>query len=221
MFAALQDIPMTEEVASTTSTVDLGQLGEDELVLRAQSGENEAFGVLLVRLESPVRRFIWRLLGTHDAEDDIVQDVFISLYNNLHRVDVKQGIRPYVYRIARNRAYDELRKLKRREMLSFDDEPVEAYASLSALPDSGDEPEEVAHWLLIQLEVREAIDRLPEMQRQALILYSEEDLSYTEIAAVMETTVGTVKSRLFHAKQTLRRLLRPETLEALDGAFGR
>jgi RNA polymerase sigma-70 factor (ECF subfamily) len=92
---------------------------------------------------------------------------------------------------------------------------------LSALPDSGDEPEEVAHWLLIQLEVREAIDRLPEMQRQALILYSEEDLSYTEIAAVMETTVGTVKSRLFHAKQTLRRLLRPETLEALDGAFGR
>lgn len=216
MIAAVQeDAPMTEEVAPT-----LTHLSEDALLTLAQAGNTEAFGILLVRLDSPVRRFIWRLLGTHDAEDDIVQDVFIALYNNLHRVDVSKGLRPYVYRITRNRAYDELRKLKRREIVSMDDEPVEAYASLSAIPESGDEPEEVAHWLLIQLEVREAMDRLPELQRQALILYSEEELSYAEIAQVMNTTIGTVKSRLFHAKQTLRRLLRAETLQALDSAFG-
>ena len=74
MIAAIQDAPMTEE-AAPTATVDLAQLSDDELVLHAQAGESEAFGLLLVRLESPVRRFIWRLLGTHDAEDDIVQDV--------------------------------------------------------------------------------------------------------------------------------------------------
>lgn len=216
MIAAVQqDEPMTEEVSPT-----LTHLNEDELLRLAQTGHDEAFGVLLVRLEAPVRRFIWRLLGTHDAEDDIVQDVFIALYNHLHRVDVTKGLRPYVYRITRNRAYDELRKLKRREMVSIDEEPVEAYASLNALPATGDEPEEIAHWLLIQLEVREAMDRLPELQRQALILYSEEELSYAEIAQVMDTTIGTVKSRLFHAKQTLRRLLRAETLQALDSAFG-
>jgi RNA polymerase sigma-70 factor (ECF subfamily) len=212
---------MIEEVAAdSTPSVSLMHLQEDELVRRAQAGEGEAFGVLLIKLESPVRRFVWRLLGTHDAEDDIVQDVFLALYNNLHRVNAAQGVRPYVYRITRNRAYDELRKLKRREMISLDDEPVEAYASLNAVPDSADEPEEVAHWLLIQLEVREAIDHLPEAQRQALILYSEEELSYAEIAEIMDTSLGTVKSRLYHAKQTLRRLLRPETLHALDGTFG-
>jgi RNA polymerase sigma factor (sigma-70 family) len=64
--------------------------------------------------------------------------------------------------------------------------------------------------------VKEAIDRLPEMQRQTLILYSEEQLSYAEIAVAMDTSIGTVKSRLFHAKKLLRQMLRPETLQALE-----
>jgi RNA polymerase sigma-70 factor (ECF subfamily) len=77
-------------------------------------------------------------------------------------------------------------------------------------------PEELAHWLLIHLEVQEAMERLPELQRQALILYAEEGLAYAEIAEIMETSVGTVKSRLHYAKKLLRGLLRPETLRSLD-----
>ena len=65
------------------------------------------------------------------------------------------------------------------------------------------------------------MERLPELQRQALILFSEEGLSYNEIAEAMDTSIGTVKSRLFHAKQGLRRLLRPDTLQALDVEFSR
>lgn len=205
---------MTENTAS-----QLAHLSEDELLKRAQAGDDEAFGVLLLKVESPVRRFIWRLIGTHDAEDDIVQDVFISLYNNLDRIEPGQGLRPYLFRMVRNRSYDELRKLKRYEFVSLDEEPVETYASFNSMVDEADQPEDVAHWLLIQLEVREAMERLPELQRQALILYSEENLSYAEIAEAMDTTIGTVKSRLFHAKQTLRRLLRPETLRALVMEF--
>ncbi len=212
--ALLQEAPMTENMIS-----QLAQLSEDDLLRRAQAGDDEAFGVLLLKVESPVRRFIWRLIGTHDAEDDIVQDVFISLYNNLDRIEPGQGLRPYLFRMVRNRSYDELRKLRRYEFISLDEEPVETYASFNSLTDDADQPEDVAHWLLIQLEVREAMDRLPELQRQALILYSEESLSYAEIAQVMDTTIGTVKSRLFHAKKTLRRLLRPETLRALDMEF--
>jgi len=63
---------------------------------------------------------------------------------------------------------------------------------------------------------REAMDRLPEPQRQALILFADEELSYAEIAEVLGTNIGTVKSRLFHAKRTLRRLLRPETVSAIE-----
>ena len=201
----------------TESPAALMKLSEDTLLARAQAGDDEAYGALVLKLDPPVRRFIRRLLGQHDAEDDIVQDVFIKLYRKLYRIKPDQGVRPYLFRMARNRAYDELRSIGYRETLSLDDEPVEAYASFHSQP--GEKPEEAAHWLLIQLEVREAMERLPELQRQALILYSEEGLSYAEIAEVMETSVGTIKSRLFHAKKGLRRWLRPETLQALDAEF--
>jgi RNA polymerase sigma-70 factor (ECF subfamily) len=88
------------------------------------------------------------------------------------------------------------------------------------LPDDAQPPDEAAHWLLLHLEVQEAIDRLPELHRQALILYAEENLSYSEIAEVMNTSVGTVKSRMHYAKRILRGLLRSETLSALEAEFG-
>ncbi|MAS35055.1 MAG: hypothetical protein CL610_13680 [Anaerolineaceae bacterium] len=204
----------------TEDLLTLVQMSEDELLRRAQAGDEEAFGAILYTLEGPLRRFVRRLLGTSDAEDDIIQDVFIALYRNLGSIEPERGLRPYLYRMVRNRSYDQLRKLGRYHVYSLDDEPAEAYASLETLSDDSEEPEEVAHWLLIQLEVREAMNRLPENQRQALILFAEEGLSYAEIAEAMNTNVGTIKSRLFHAKKGLRRLVRPEVLQALDAEFG-
>ena len=200
----------------TDSMLMLMQMSEDDLLRQAQTGDEEAFGVILYKMEAPLRRFIRRLIGVNDAEDDIVQDVWISLYRNLDSVNPDMGLRPYLYRMVRNRSYDELRKLGRYQVYSLDDEPADAYASLETLPDGSEEPEEVAHWLLIQLEVREAMERLPENQRQALILFAEEGMSYAEIADAMNTNIGTIKSRLFHAKQNLRRLVRPEVLDALQ-----
>ena len=82
--------------------------------------------------------------------------------------------------------------------------------------DARSRPEDVAHWLMLHMEVQEAMDQLPELQRQTLILYAEEGLSYAEIAEVMNTSIGTVKSRLYYAKRQLRKLLHPDTLRALD-----
>lgn len=179
----------------------------------------EAFGDLQAALEPPIRRFVRRLIGYHHAEDDIVQTVFIALYRNMHRIDPVSNLRPYVYRMARNRCYDELRSQGRFQKVSMDDEPAELWVSFTAVDEQGPESEDVAHWLLLQLEVREAIDRLPELQRQTLILYAEEEMSYAEIAEAMKTSIGTVKSRLFYAKKTLRQLVRPETLQALEAEF--
>ncbi len=203
----------------TDSLLELIQADENDLLRYAQAGDEEAFGVILFRVEAPLRRFVRRLIGASDAEDDIVQDVFIAFYRNLNSVNPEMGLRPYLYRMVRNRTYDELRKQGRYRVYSLDDEPTDAYASFETIPDGSEEPEEVAHWLMIQLEVREAIDRLPESQRQALILFAEEGLSYAEIAEAMNTNIGTIKSRLFHAKQNLRRLVRPEVLQALAAEF--
>jgi RNA polymerase sigma-70 factor (ECF subfamily) len=191
---------------------------EQELLEQARSGDHEAFADLQHELEPPIRRFVRRLIGYHEAEDDIIQTIFIALFRNMHRIDPVSNLRPYVYRMARNRCYDELRSQGRFQKISLDDEPAEMWISFTAGEETA-QSEDVAHWLLLQLEVREAIDRLPELQRQTLILYAEEEMSYVEIAEAMKCSVGTVKSRLFYAKKTLRQLVRPETLKALEAEF--
>lgn len=191
---------------------------EAELLLQAQTGDMEAFAELQTRLDGAIRRFVWRLIGTHPEEDDIVQDSMIALYLNLERIQPVEKLRPYVFRIVRNRCYDLLRKRRRYEHLSLDDEPVEMWASLHAGTADG-QPEDVTHWLLLRLEVQTAMNKLPELQRQTLILYAEEGLAYQEIAEAMDTSIGTVKSRLFYAKKTLRQLVSAETLHWLDAEF--
>lgn len=192
---------------------------EYRLLEQARAGDHSAFGELQEVLEPPIRRFVRRLIGYHDAEDDIVQTVFIALYRSMHRIDPVENLRPYVYRMARNRCYDELRSQGRFQKVSLDEEAAEMWVSFTAAQDEMPHSEDVAHWLLLHLEVREAMDRLPEFQRQTLILYAEEEMSYAEIARAMNCSIGTVKSRLFYAKRTLRQLVRPETLEALEAEF--
>lgn len=193
------------------------QQQEIDLLRQAQNGDMEAFGELQSLLDSSIRRFVWRLIGTHESEDDIVQDSLIALYLNLDRISPPENLRPYLFRIVRNRCYDLLRKRRRFEQLSLDDEPVETWVSLHTADGNG--PEEVTDWLLMHMEVQQAINRLPELQRQTLILYSEENLSYIEIAEVMNCSIGTVKSRLFYAKKTLRQYISPETLKVLETEF--
>ncbi|MBI5671119.1 MAG: RNA polymerase sigma factor [Chloroflexi bacterium] len=196
------------------------QAAEHELLIQAQAGDCDAFAELQTRLESPVRRFVWRLIGSSDAEDDIVQDSFIALYKNLRHIYPAEKLRPYLFRIVRNRCYDELRRQGRFRQVSLDDdEPSESWAAQNTPLDGSSQPEEVTHWLMLYLDVQKAIDRLPEMQRQTLILYAEEELSYQEIAQVMNTNIGTVKSRLYYAKRTLRQLLSAETVQVLDAEF--
>lgn len=192
---------------------------EAELLKLAQEGDYDAFEALYTALEPGLARFVRRLIGDGYEAQDVVQDTLMSLYVNLVKIDPPEKLRPYVFRIARNRCYDILRRQGRFEQVSIDadeDDGMNVRVSFQLADDRAQLPEEVSHWLLLHLEVTEAIERLPELQRQALILYAEEELSYAEIAEVMNVSMGTVKSRIFHAKQTLRRLLRPATLEAIE-----
>lgn len=187
---------------------------ETELLLAAQAGDMDAFDDLQQRLEPLIKRFVRRLTGAINIEDDLVQDVFMALYIHLKDVDPPEKLRPYLYRIARNRCYDEFRRWERRDEFSLDDEPTQLWVSFTTA-DRSQRPDELTHWILLLMEVQDAMDDLPENQREALILFSEEHLSYAEIADVTNTSLGTVKSRIYHAKQNLRRMIKPETLEAI------
>lgn len=191
---------------------------EHDLLREAQDGDLEAYEDLQLLLERPIYRFVGRLMNYNDAVDDIVQDVFIAFYQNLNKIDPVENLRPYIYRIARNRVYDELRIYQRGEILSLDEEPI--YMRVSYTEATTPQPDDVTHWVLLELEVQEAIDQLPENQRQALIMYAEEEMTYAEIADIMEVSIGTIKSRIYYAKRNLRQYLRPETLQSLAQEFG-
>ncbi len=189
--------------------------GAHELFEKAKTGNNAAFDRLQETLDASVRRFVRRLVGISDAEDDIVQDAFLALYMNLERLESSGHLRPFLFRVVRNCCYDTLRHQGRFQFVPLDVDSKDSAVDLSFLADLRKQPDEELHWKLLHAEVQKAIDRLPEVQRQAMILYCEEDLTYTQIAEAMATDIGTVKSRIFYGRKNLRKLLKPEILEAL------
>lgn len=187
---------------------------EHGLLQRARNGERDAFEQLQAALEGPARRFVRKLIGQSDAEDDIVQNAFFALYMNLDRLDEGEKLRPFLFRVLRNQCYDELRAQGRYSWVSVD---TGDDAELENLPaETHTQPEEATHWLLLYTQVQEAIQQLPETQRQTLLLYTVADMSYAEIAETMNTSVGTVKSRLHYAKRNLVQRLPDDTRAALS-----
>lgn len=177
------------------------------LLEQARDGNNDAFADLQASYETRIRRFVARMIRTDDV-DDIVQRTFLALYMNLDQIDPPVKLRPFLFRVARNLCYDYLRKLYRRDELALSD-------CEHRLSTESASPEERAHWSMMVEQVRHAIDCLPDIHRETLILFIEEELSQAEIAEVMNTEIGTVKSRLFYARKLLKQMVSPDILMAL------
>ena len=190
---------------------------EAELLNRARNNDVLAYEALQVLLESDIRGFIHHLLGKHDAEDDIVQNTFFALFKNLERLDEIGKLRPFVIRVVRNQCYDHLRRQGRADQVSLDvdDYAQNPYSLHVTLPDNSPSLDDTTHWRLLYDRVMEAMATLPENQQQALILYTHEQLTYQEIADHLNISIGTVKSRIYHAKLSLKRLLDADILDAL------
>ncbi len=189
--------------------------GEHARFEQAKAGSRIAFDRLQETLDPSVRRFVRRLVGISEAEDDIVQDAFLALYMNLEGLESSEHLRPFLFRVVRNRCYDTLRRQGRFQFVPLDAASEGSAVAPSFLTDRRKQPDEELHWRLLYAEVQKAIDRLPEIQRQAIILYCEENLTYAQIAEAMGTDIGTIKSRIFYGRKNLRNLLTPEILEAL------
>ena len=175
----------------------------DELLLqKAGRGDQAAFLELYDRYREPVFRFAYRLLGSVDIAEDITHDCFLGLIRR------PEGFRPeraalktYLFAIARNLALKHFRSTGREtglDEMSEEPEVSPRHAPLRRLLD-----EELA------AKVRDAVFRLPELQREALILFEYEGLSLNEIAAIVEADVGAIKARLYRARESLKRALRP------------
>ena len=171
---------------------------EKTLLQRTQQGKPDAFAALRLVLEPQVRRYIWHVLGHTLVEDDIVQDVFTALYLNLEKMTPPEKLKPFLFRVTRNRCYDWLRQQGRRKVVPL---TMDIPANVPSL-------EEDAHALLVYQQVKAATARLPKGQRQVLMLYADEEFSYEEIAAALEINIGTVKSRLHQARKAVKQMMK-------------
>jgi len=170
---------------------------DERLLEEAANGNTAAFQILYERYRDPIFRFAYRLLGSVEAAEDVAHDCFLSLIKEPGRFDsTRASLRTYLYAAARNQAV--------RRYQSFGRET--AIDELSDEPRVADRQGPMALVLDNEMagEVEQAIASLPPLQREALVLFEYEDLSLAEIAAVVGADSGTVKSRLFRARETLR-----------------
>jgi RNA polymerase sigma-70 factor (ECF subfamily) len=172
------------------------RLYERVQVLRAQAGDAEAFAELVGRHHARLRYYLAKLLAKPQAAEDVLQDVWLDVWRGLPRLADAGAFPAWLYRVARDRA---LRTFRRR--------PPPRPLDPAELPDGpGDDggeeftAEDVAR-------VHAALDALADESREVLVLRFLEEMTYDEIARVVGVPVGTVRSRLHHAKRALRREL--------------
>jgi RNA polymerase sigma-70 factor, ECF subfamily len=178
--------------------MQLHEQPDSELVRQIQSGDASAFDELMRRYKRPVVNFIFRMLGNAQDADDVAQDVFVRVYQNLDTYRPETKFSTWLFALARHAAIDRIRWRSRHRT-----ETIELAPEMVALSGTADEVN--AHE--IGDEIAAAVAKLPEDQKTAIVLSEYHGMSYAEIAGVMRCSEKSVESRLYRAKQTLRAAL--------------
>lgn len=184
---------------------------QDESLMRDfASGSQEAFELIFERYSSHIINFAYRFLGTREEAEDIAQEVFLRIYRAKEQYDANRPFRPWIFSITSRLISNRLRDRKRHPTASLDWNVEDDEGSSQALqiPEKpGHEPAQILGKKQLVLTVRRALEQLPENQRTAVILARFEEMSYEEIAQAMNTSVLAVKSLLFRARESLKKLL--------------
>jgi RNA polymerase sigma-70 factor (ECF subfamily) len=168
---------------------------DDSLAARIRDGDDAALTELMDRTKRPILNFVYRLLGNASEADDVAQEVFVRVYQNIRQFRPGRArFSTWLFQIARNAAIDHLRKrARRREELLDETTPAAASREVEA--------NEIGGRIAI------AVAELPEDQRTAFVLAEYHGKSYAEIAEVMSCSEKSVESRLYRAKQFLKEKL--------------
>jgi RNA polymerase sigma-70 factor (ECF subfamily) len=183
------------------------------LVERAKAGDRTAFEMLVVKYQRRIERLIGRMVRDVDLVPDIAQETFIRAYRALPQFRGESAFYTWLYRIAVNTAKKTLMEMKRDPIVTEsaragrDDD--EEQARPDAEPSDAATPDAVLASKQIAAAVNFAVEALSEELRQAITLREIEGLSYEEIAALMNCPIGTVRSRIFRAREAIAARLRP------------
>ena len=185
-------------------------LSDHALIEAAKNGDEAAFAVIVSRYRSPITNYLYRFLNDYEEAVDLAQETFVRVYFAMERYHTDYAFSTYIYRIATNLAISEIRKRKRRTILSLtglfqsesDDTTEFQPTDNRALPDKDlidDERERV---------IARAIATLPPKYRVPVILRDVEGKTYEEIASILDLGLGTTKSRISRARGLLKEKLK-------------
>lgn len=180
-----------------------------KLVEQVQRGDRAAFNVLVLKYQHKVLKLVNRYVRNEAEAEDIAQEAFIKAYRALPSFRGDSAFYTWLYRIAINTAKNSLVSGRRRLVdYDLDMQDPEDYRGQTLLKE-GDTPEAMLLTDEIRQTVQEAMEQLPDDLREAIMLRELEGLSYEEIAAAMDCPVGTVRSRIFRAREAIDKRLRP------------
>lgn len=195
---------------NSSLTVEQEAVLEDHRLISAlQAGDEAAYEQLIERFQSPVYNLAYRLLNDQADASDVAQEVFLKVFRNIGHFRGDSSLRTWVYRIAVNESHNRRRWLfrHRRGETGIEDSFDDVECREKPLMDAGETPFDFTVNREAQLLLEEALTEINPVFRTALVLREVEDMSYEEIADILEVSIGTVKSRIVRGREALRRNL--------------
>ena len=188
----------------TISMENIQTLSDVELIARAIKGRESGFEELVRRYQRPIVAYVYRMLNDYEASLDVTQEVFIKVYNSLEKYSSEYKFSTWLYRIAHNAAIDWMRR-NSANLQSLETENADgAYQiQLESPAPSPEQERERSEW---RSEIDAVVKCLPTVYRELIVLRHSKDFSYDEIAEVTNLPLGTVKNRLFRAREMMREM---------------
>jgi len=201
--------------------------GEDaQLASALRERSEEAYELLVSRFQQPVYNLVYRLLADPGESCDVVQEVFLKIFRHIGTFRSQSSLKTWIYRIAVNEVHNYRRWFfrHRRQEVVLEDESQGGKNFGDTVPDRGRSPYDCALDGEKRVMIEDALARINPMFRAAVVLRDVEDLSYEEIADIMDISLGTVKSRITRGRDAMRRQLEgrlePEVALQWDAAAG-
>ena len=193
--------------AALQPDISVGKASDHALLEATRTGDGDAFGELVGRYRNQITSYIYRMTNDYDGAVDLAQETFVRVFRAVDRYQTSYAFSTYIYRIATNLAISELRKRKRRKLISLTGFFVSTDGAEPREFDPSD-GQPLQDTVLVDAERRAAVQRaigtLPDKYRAPLILRDVEGKSYDEISRILSTSEGTVKSRISRARGFLR-----------------
>ncbi len=198
------------ESLSILAGAQSGVSQEDGRILRGlRSGIEEAYEELIERYEQPIYGMVYRLLGNQTDACDVVQEVFLKVFRSVSSFREQSSLRTWIYRIAVNEAYNHRRWFSRhcKQEVSIEKEGADHDSAMDLAQDPGRSPYDLALDGETRVLIERALAQINPVFRTAVVLRDIQNLSYEEIAEILQVSLGTVKSRILRGREALRREL--------------